>query len=427
MKEDFLHFIFKNRLWKKTTLFVDSDQRIEIIDTGFHNTHSGPDFFNAKVKIGKTIWVGNVEIHINSSDWHKHNHGRDKTYDSVILHVVFNNDEKIKRSNGETIPTWEIQFPHYLYNKYTTLKNNSNGIPCKEYLDLVKEEEMNRILQEIAIEKMSKKSEEIERYLKANNNNWDATFLIILSKSFGFSVNSLPFEMLASSIDINIIRKLSDDVFALETLLLGQSGLLDSSNYHDYYTSEAMKMYKFLSKKHCLKPMSKEIWKTGKVRPTNSPYLRIAQLAATLNNFQGLLAETIKENKLDKIRKILSVPVSEDWKRHYMSKKSIKRDKLNIGTYSINSIIINAIIPFRFLYDNHYSKSQQGFSKTINSLKEIKAESNSIVSQWKSCGVKINSALETQSLLYLKSDYCNPRRCLFCKIGHSIFTNFSKI
>jgi hypothetical protein len=102
--EDFLHYVWKFRLFDKTNLKTADGESIEIYSAGLHNTDSGPDFHNARIKIGDTTWAGNVEVHVPSSDWRKHNHTTDNAYNNVILHVVYRDDDPSTTNPGTGEP-----------------------------------------------------------------------------------------------------------------------------------------------------------------------------------------------------------------------------------------------------------------------------------------------------------------------------------
>lgn len=422
MKEEFLHFIFKNRLWDNNSLKLSDGTDFEIIDTGILNHDSGPDFFNAKIKTGDTIWVGNIEIHVNSSDWYKHKHNLDLSYDNIILHIVYNNDKPVKRSTGEPIPVWEISFPHYLYNRYSEFKNNLKHIPCEEFTELIDARDLKLYFKKFGFERLEAKAVIIEEMLKKFNNDWEKAFYVLLSRNFGFKVNSFAFEQMALSLDLEVIRKNSDNIFSIEALLFGQSGL--NTKAVDMYSKSLQNEYKFFANKYSLNPLNPAIWKTGRLRPGNTPWIRIAQLAALLKSFQGLFSVITNNDDINEIYGYFKNDVSEYWEIHHNFGKLSENSKKLIGRTAFDLIMINTIIPFRVLYSKYYRKKEDYVP--IRWLESLKPENNQITKLWGNIGITASSAFETQALIYLYNSYCSQKKCLYCYIGTEIFRLLQK-
>ena len=423
MQEEFLHFIFKYRLWETSALKLISGERLEIIDVGQHNFDSGPDFFNAKISIDGIIWVGNLEIHINASDWYKHNHHKDFAYNNVILHVVFNYDKPVFVNNNQEIPAWEMQFPHVLYNKYAELKLNEKIIPCADYFELVDENIVSVFLESQAIERLEAKTLIIQEYLNKSNNNWEEAFYLSLARSFGFGINSEPFEQLALATPLKLVRKYSTDVFLLEALFYGQAGLLNNVVIDDYLL-KLQKEYKFLQQKHNLTPILC-IWKTSKMRPNNFAQVRIAQFAQLMTNFQGLFSNIIDE-KLDGLCKFFKVCPSVYWRTHFVFGKPVDKANTNLGVSAYNIIAINTLAPFLFHYYK-YCGNNNSYEIVVNWLTSFKAEDNREVRAWKTINLIPNNAFESQALLNLKKEYCDKKKCIDCTIGFEIMKALNNI
>ena len=279
MTEDFIHFIWKYSYFDSNSLFTTKGDKIEIIKLGEHNTNAGPDFFNAKIKIGDTLWVGNVEIHINSSDWIKHKHSLDNAYNNVILHVVLKYDIDINRQNGEIIPALELKYDINFEDRYHQLMKNKQWIPCQSYLPAVNKFDIHFWLAKIAIERLHSKSSIIEEKLARNNNNWEESYYHKLARSFGMNVNSEPFELLAMSLPLLILAKHKNNLFQIESLLFGQAGFLNEIMPNELYYVKLQKEYIFLKKKYQLKAIEKHQWKFLRLRPSNFPTIRISQFA----------------------------------------------------------------------------------------------------------------------------------------------------
>jgi hypothetical protein len=418
MKEDFLHYIWKYKLYRKDKLLTQDNELIEIINSGVHNFDSGPDFFNAKVKIGETIWVGNIEIHVKSSDWNLHKHNQDKAYDNVILQVVFNHDKDITRTNGQVIPTVEIKFKNDLLNNYQSLLEKNSWIACENDLPFVDPFIVMSWVEKLTIERLEQKSIRISESLKALNNSWETAFYIQLARNFGFKLNSDPFEMLAKSLSLNILAKHKDNLFQIEALLFGQAGFLEEETGDEYYKN-LRKEYNYLQKKFQLKPIEKYLWKFLRSRPGNFPTIRIAQFASLIYNSRSLFSKIIEINNFDEFYSLFKVKPSEYWDEHYQfNKDSVIKSKA-LGKSAIDVVIINSIVPFLFVFGK--SKGNYMYQeRALSLLENIKPEKNSIINSWNDLNIKSKSAFDTQALIQLKNKYCNQKKCLNCQIGNAI-------
>ncbi|MCD4747653.1 MAG: DUF2851 family protein [Bacteroidales bacterium] len=417
MTEEFLHYIWKYRLFDNDiTLF--SGENIEVISVGEHNTDAGPDFFNAKIKIDNTTWAGNVEIHINASDWNKHGHQSDKAYDNIILHVVYNNDEIIKRKNNEIIPAIELKgkFNDKLFFRYKDFMNNKNWIPCRNLIQSVDMFLINNWLERLLIERLERKAEIIKESLELNNHNWEQTFYQYLACNFGFKLNAEPFELLAKSLPIKCLAKHKNNLFQLEALLFGQAGLLNKK-FNDEYPRKLQSEYNFLKKKFSLKSIDSYLWKFLRLRPSNFPTVRIAQFAGLIFKSSGLFSKIIESNNAEKIIRLFNISCSEYWDTHYIfDKPSVKRRK-KFGDSAVNLLMINTICPFLFVYGRE--KDNEIFiDRALKFMEQISGEKNSIITKWEMLGLNVKSAFNTQALLELKNNYCNNKKCLNCRIGN---------
>lgn len=417
MNEDFIYYLWKNKLLSKD-LNTTEKKSIKIIKQGFRNTDAGPDFINAKIRIGNTLWAGNVEIHVNASDWLKHGHQHDKAYDSIILHVVYENDTHIKRESGENIPTLIIKdkFDTGLYGKYIDFITNQRWIPCEH---LVKETDtmiLECFLVRLIIERLERKITFINNTLMQNKNNWEQSFYEHLARSYGFNVNAEAFELLAKSLPVKFLAKHKNNLFQIEALLFGQSGLLNI-NKSDTYIRKLRGEYKHLKEKFSLKPIDMHLWKFLRLRPYNFPTIRIAQLAALVYKPVGLFSKVLDFSAYKEMNQLFKVKASDYWSSHFVFGKSSVYQEKSMGEKSIDLIIINTVIPFIFSYGRHKDKAELS-EKALGLLTEIPPENNNILQKWKSCGVEITNALQSQALLELKEYYCDKKRCLDCNIGN---------
>jgi len=420
MTEEFLHYIWKYRLYDQAKLTTSAGESLQIIKTGEHNTDSGPDFFNARIKVGKTLWAGNVEVHLNASDWKKHRHQDDRAYDSIILHVVYEEDEPLFRRNGEPLPTFTLRerIPNVILSNYLIFKASKDWVPCEKQLHAADMFTVNNWLDRLLAERLESKSGAIGRSLLANTNNWEETFYQQLARSFGFKVNADPFELLARSLPASILARHKNNLFQLEALFFGQAGMLERS-FNDKYPEALQNEYQFLKGKFSINPVDEHLWKFMRLRPSNFPTIRISQFAALVNLSSHLFSKVLRLEDPKALRKIMDVNVSEYWLDHYQFDKiSVKKQK-KVGDDAIDHIMINTVVPFLFLYGKQRNEEKY-MRRALRFLEATRAETNSIISKWGLLGINAENAFHSQALLQLKSAYCDKKRCLECSIGNSL-------
>ncbi|NPA36898.1 MAG: DUF2851 family protein [Chlorobi bacterium] len=420
MTEEFLHFLWGNRLCYQSGLKTADGTSFEIIHPGIINNDAGPDFFNAKIKIGNTLWAGNVEIHTRESDWYRHKHQNDPAYNNVILHVVQEKSKGTINSKGEKIPVWQMIYNEkFLYN-YNDLLAKNSFIACKDQLHKISHFEFEQWLERILIEKIETKTSDIERYLSFSNGDWNEVFYITLARGFGFGVNNEPFEMLARSLPFRILLKHSDNILQLEALLLGQAGLLNNIKTPDEYTSALISEYKFLSQKYRLKRIESGTWRFLRLRPANFPSLRIAQFSMLIHKYNGRFDSLTNNPDLKQIEKMLQSGTSVYWKNHYRPGKKSKTtsDRL-LGKNSIRLIMANSIIPYIFAFAKHKNNPELK-EKALNMLSLLPPENNTITKKWSELSFRPIDEGQAQALIFLKNYYCNHKKCLYCHIGRKL-------
>jgi hypothetical protein len=418
MTEDLLHFIWKFQLFNKQLKTV-SGQAIEVIHPGSYNTNAGPDFFNAKIKIGETLWAGNVEIHVKSSDYIKHQHHQDKAYQNIILHVVYENDTH--QQEEANFPVLEIRnyFSNQIAEIYHQFLQSKTWIPCENNLKNVSQLNITSWLQRLAVERIERKAKETKQLLLQFNKDWEHVFFIQLAKAFGFKVNTAAFELWAKSLPYHLLLKHRNNSLQVEALIFGQAGFLEDDFSDDSYYIALKNEYAFLRTKYHLKPIDKHLWKFLRLRPRNFPTIRLAQLAEIIKKQANLFSAFIEAENIQSLIKLLNVQVAEYWQNHFEFGKDSTPLKKTLGLKSAHSIIINAIVPILFAYSN-YSGKEELKEKAIEFLEHIEPEKNSIINNWMELGIKPQSALESQALLELKNEYCSQKKCLNCSIGNAI-------
>lgn len=425
MNEEFLHFIFRFRLWDDKSCILNDGRVFEIIDVGTYNLDSGPDFFNAKVKIDNTVWVGNVEIHVNSSDWYKHSHHNDASYNNVILHVVYNNNMQIFVEDRE-IPTWEIKFSHLMFNKYAEFKLAEGEIPCAEYISMVDEFKSRIWLDKMAIERIEDRLNSFEDILEITKGDFESILYLSLARSFGFGINADAFYSLGLTVPLSVARHYFDRIFSLEALFLGQSGFLEEAQTDDYVI-KLRKEYDFLRKKHQLYPMNHAMWKKSKIMPAGNPELRIAQFVMILTIFDELISIITSDSVSYKsLRKLFRKSPSQYWDNHYYLAKPVERENSTLGKTAFDLVYLNTIIPVLFFWHKKYNPKED-FEIIFEELRNLKPENNRIIRSWKSLGIIAENAYESQALINLKKKYCDEKKCLRCNIGYEILNKIYSI
>jgi hypothetical protein len=422
MTEEFIQYLWQFRLLKPE-LQTDDGEPLTILHPGNQNPDGGPDFFNSRIRIGETVWAGNVEVHIIASDWYRHKHHKDKAYDNVILHVVFTNDLQVFDRNQKRIPTISVkgQFEESVYERYRAFLTNRLRIPCEQLIKTVTDIHFEQWAAALAVERLEQKTVQIRNSWEACRLDWEETFYQNLLKAFGFKINALPFELLAKSLPFKILMKHRDNLLQAEALLFGQAGMLEKP-FSDEYPGRLRDEYHFLHAKYSLKPIDGSLWKFLRLRPSNFPSVRIAQLAELFARTDKLLSRILEINTPEDIPEIFSVTASGYWDNHYiLGKASPTRPKL-LGEYSIRLLTLNLVIPFLFFFGKEKGL-KEFMEKGMTMLESLPGETNADLSYWEKLGMPVSNALNTQALIQLKTKYCDNKKCLSCRIGARILNS----
>jgi len=425
MTEEFLHFVWQFGLFERKNLKALTGEEIDVISTGQYNGDAGPDFFNARIRINGIEWAGNVEIHVRSSDWKKHGHTNDSAYNNVVLHVVEEYDTDIFTNNGTKIPSIKLQYNKELLDNYLQLYGSVNSIACSRHLQNINTDIFNLFFPSIAIERLEQKTLEIKDKLSASGNNWEDVFYKTLARNFGFRVNSLPFAMLADSVSLIALAKQKNNLLQIEAIFFGQSGLLPKKTEHPYVKSLQAE-YAFLKSKYSLTPLQKDIWKYLRVRPVNFPTIRIAQFAALIHQSTALFSKIMEQENIESVIKLFSVYASEYWDTHYTFETTSPNETKILGKESIQTIVINTVVPFVFLYGREKGKEEIS-ERAIRFLEMLPSENNKITRLWFDSNIKSKNAMESQALIQLYNNYCLRRKCLNCQIGTSIIRSTKQL
>ncbi|MEP7251040.1 MAG: DUF2851 family protein [Ginsengibacter sp.] len=419
MKEDLLQYIWQFQYFNTKELQTANGEEIQIISPGSHNSNQGPDFRDGKIKIGNTMWAGNIELHISSSDWNLHRHSSDNNFSNIILHVVWNHDADIKDANQNNIPTLELQqrVSKLLLNKYRELMASAGFIPCERMVPQVNDLTITHWKQRLIAERMVAKAERILCILKETNFHWEETFWRVIAYNFGLKVNSSPFQKIAESLPVSVLAKHKHSIHHLEALLFGQAQLLKET-FQDKYPVMLQKEYQFYRKKYQLQEIDGELFFL-RMRPASFPTIRLAQLAMLIYNSEHLFSKIKEAHSVGEVRAMLDVKANDYWNYHYIFDEETDYKEKNLGSQMINNIIINTVVPVLFAYGSHHDEKSHR-EKAINWLENLTAEKNSITKGFEQLGLSNKNAFDSQALIQLKNEYCNKKFCLRCSIGNAL-------
>lgn len=427
MTEAFLQYVWQHQLLEEGLATADG-QPLSVERAGIHNLDAGPDFLNASLRIGELRWVGNVEVHIKSSDWNRHHHTADHAYDNVVLHVVYEDDAEVSTADGNKIPTLELRrfLPDYLWNNYEELINPPEplDIPCAPYLDGVSSFERGHLMDRLAIERLQHKTDVVQRLLKESKGNWEECCYWLMAHYFGAKINAFPFELMAKATPLRLIARWKDNPMRVEALLMGQAGLLEDY-FEDDYPRQLQTDYQALRAGASLTPISGYLWKFFRLRPGSFPTIRISQFAQLLSVSSNLFSKLLETPNADDLVRFFEVQAADYWSCHYRFDVPSPAKSKPMGRAFIEVILINAWVPILFEYGvQHGQECYQ--EQALNILQQLHPERNNIINHWSRLGISPGNAAESQALLQLHNDYCTNRRCLQCPWGYHIITRHNE-
>ena len=418
--EQLLHYLWKYRLYRPSGLTTTQGDTLEIIDPGLENTDAGPDFFNAKIRINGTVWAGSVEIHQKASDWLAHGHSADKAYGNVILHVVETDDGTVFRQNGEAIPQLVLPIPEQVIDNMEWLLTRDSPVACLERLPAIDPVFRLHLMDALLAERLERKTDDILRWLDLYQKDWNEVFYILLCRNFGFGVNSDAFERLARSLPLKCILKQRPSASQVEALFLGQAGLLNDStgNRHHYYRL-LQQEYSFLQKKYGLEPLEPHIFRNLRLRPDATPHIKLVELAAIWIRHDTLFSSVLSARTPRELKDFFRVPASAFWDTHYNFLRPSPHKKKQLGENALNMLLINTVVPLMFAY-GLYHRMDEHKARALRLLASIPPEQNSIISLFSQVGMKPRNAGDTQALIQLKRNYCEQKKCLYCRLGFQL-------
>lgn len=418
--EQLLHYLWKYRLYRPSGLTTTQGDTLEIIDPGLENTDAGPDFFNAKIRINGTVWAGSVEIHQKASDWLAHGHSADKAYGNVILHVVETDDGTVFRQNGEAIPQLVLPIPEQVIDNMEWLLTRDSPVACLERLPAIDPVFRLQWMDALLAERLERKTDDILHWLDLYQKDWNEVFYILLCRNFGFGVNSDAFERLARSLPLKCILKQRPSASQVEALFLGQAGLLNDSNgnCHHYYRL-LQQEYSFLRKKYGLEPLEPHIFRNLRLRPDATPHIKLVELAAIWIRHDTLFSSVLSARTPRELKDFFRVPASAFWDTHYNFLRPSPHRKKQLGENALNMLLINTVVPLMFAY-GLYHRMDEHKARALRLLASIPPEQNSIISLFSQVGMKPRNAGDTQALIQLKRNYCEQKKCLYCRLGFQL-------
>lgn len=399
MKEAVLYYLWQQQAFNRNALQTTDGQPLAIQSVGILNTNAGPDFAMARLYIDNLEWYGSVEMHITASEWRRHRHHQDPAYERVILHVVWEYDQDVYRSDGTQVPTLELKSrvdSPALFRIRSLLDREHSSIPCAHLVHQLPEIIKIAQIERAALQRMERKASEVLKLLKHKKGDWQETAYHCLLRSFGFKTNQNGMELLAQALPLRWVRKWQSNPDQLTNILLSQAGL------SRYLESEALLPISSELKKKQLNP---SVWRYSRVRPANFPHNRIKQLATCLAQWQADL------------NWLLTIHPLEYYVQQFQAEAI--PGVTNLSTGSINTIIINTVVPLltaHGIFHRNNAYQQHAWS----CLGKIGAEDNKITRKYTKLSFPNSSAVDTQGTLELNQKYCTKKRCLSCSIGAAI-------
>ena len=423
--EQLLHYVWKHKMFPLKELMTTDGREVEVIDSGLHNRNAGPDFFNAKVKIDGTLWVGNVEIHDRSSDWYRHGHDHDSAYDNVVLHVAGVIDSEVQTTSGQQLPQLQLDVPPMVQQQYDELLKTDQYPPCYKIIPDLSLLTVHAWMAALQTERLERKTEDIRKRADRCNGSWEDAYFVTLARNYGFGINGDAFEQWAYHVPLSAVGKHRDDLFQIEAIFMGQAGLLELDTVPAHYQKDALNEgyfaklrneYQYLAHKFSLQPMNVTLWRFLRLRPQNFPHIRISQLANLYYERKASLSKLIECQSVKEMQEMMRTHVTPYWETHYTFGSESPENSKHLSPFSLNLLMINTAIPMLFAYGRHASKEQL-CDRAFDFLEELKAENNHIIRMWRDCGLEVKNAGDSQALIQLKKEYCDRKDCLRCRFG----------
>lgn len=424
--EILLHYVWKHKMLPLGELTTTDGKEVEVVDPGLHNNDAGPDFFNAKIRLDGTLWVGNVEIHDHSRDWYSHGHNHDSNYDNVILHVAQDVDTEVVNSKGRSVPQMRLEVPKAVIDNYRELLAAETYPPCYRIVPRLSKLMVHSWMAVLQTERLEQKTQYIIKRAEQLGGSWDDAYFVTLARNYGFGINGDAFEQWALNIPLKHVGRHRDDLFQVEAFFMGQAGLLNIESVPAIYQQEALREgyflklrdeYLFFANKFSLTPINYKLWKFLRLRPQNFPHIRISQLADLYYSGRIKLSQLVECTSIEEVRNTFRTHVTPYWESHYTFGATSGKNTKNLSAASLNLLVINTAVPFLFAYGRHIG-DESLTERAFDFLERTKAENNFIIRMWKECGLNVENAGDSQALIQLKREYCDKKECLRCRIGY---------
>ena len=403
--ERLLHYVWKHKILPLKPLVTENGQEVEVIDPGLHNHNQGPDFFNAKIRLGDTLWAGNIEVHLRSSDWYRHGHDSDPAYNSVILHVVGEMDGEVRTQSGKTVPQLQLDIPPSIRQSYEELCKTEDYPRCHRIIPSVPQMKVHQWMDALLVERLKERSELVAERAERTGGDWERATFVTLSRSFGFGLNGDAFERWAMRVPLQAAGKHRDNLFQIEALFLGMAGLIDEVQAARSGKEVMLLQQEFAYLKHKFslgESMQRSDWRFLRTRPQNFPFMRILQIAELYHSGKAQMSQLLGAKDVKEIQQCLTVKGTTAASRRLL--------------------IINTVVPLLFAYGRHIG-DEDICQRAILLLEELPAENNYILRQWEACGLKVSTAADSQALIQLKRQYCDRIDCLRCRFGYEFLKN----
>lgn len=420
MNEAFLQTVWKHKLIGQSEFKGTKDETIEVISIGEHNQDSGPDFFNSKIRIDDVVLAGNVELHLKTSDWLRHKHQLDKTYDNLVLHVVLEHDLDLSQNSNHNVTVLELKnyLKPGLIDQYQALHNSTQPIACGRSINQVNEFVWKSWMDRLAVSRIESKTDYIEHLFVYCQHNYEETLYLLLCRNFGFKINNEAFELLGKSLPFSILKQYSNNSQQVEALLYGVAGFLEDV-FDDDYPHLLQNEFEFLKQKHKLISIKKELWKFSKTRPVNFATIRLSQFAWLICKRESLYHLIEDRCSLEQLKNFFSIEANEYWNSHYKFDEVADFSRKPLGDVAFQTIVINTIVPFLFFLAKH--SANESFSEYgLELLSTVKAEVNTKTKHFLKLGVKTESALESQAQIHLYDNFCSKKACLHCNVAQAL-------
>ena len=427
MMEQLLHYVWKHRLFPLAPLVTTDGRTVEVVDVGLPNGHAGPDFFNAKVKIDGTLWVGNVEIHDKSSDWYAHGHDRDAAYDNVVLHVTGLADADVRTAAGLVLPQLQLQVPPSVSDNYRQLLLADRYPPCYRIIPDLPRLMIRSWMSALQAERLEEKALAIGQRAARCDGSWAAAYFVTLARNYGFGVNGEAFETWAFHVPLQAVGHHRDDLFQIEAFFMGQAGLLQPDAIPERRREQALtddyflrlrSEYQYLAHKFSLEPMDAGLWRYLRLHPQNFPHIRLSQLANLYYSRRAGLSELVECRTVKEAEALLRTAVTPYWETHYAFGMPSCRNAKQLSAASLDLLLVNTVVPMLFAYGRHKS-DERLCNRAFEFLEQLHAEANTVIRMWRDCGLTVDTAGDTQALIQLKKAYCDRKDCLRCRIGYA--------